>query len=137
MTDHVTDTIIDEINGIDGKLQGIAAGNDLVHLPTFVQSCTPYFIRRGYTQNEIDYCEQFSDKILRYASTWAAKEAIYKAMKQVDENLKLWWRDIEIHRNKPQGKPLVSIKKVIPSRQVSLTITHDGEYVWALALCKF
>jgi len=44
-------------------------------------SFTPQFILRGYTQNEIAYCEQFADSRLRYASTWAAKEAVYKVIK--------------------------------------------------------
>jgi len=113
----------------------VVVGNDLVHLPTFIKSCTPYFIRRGYTQNEVAYCEQFADNILRYASTWAAKEAVYKAIKQVDDRVRLWWRDIEIHRSKPQGKPTVTVKKLNHSVVLSLSISHDGDYVWALAIC--
>jgi len=113
----------------------LAVGNDLVYLPAFDKSLTPDFIQRGYTQNEIAYCEQFADSRLRYASTWAAKEAVYKAVKQADESIKLWWRDIEILREKPQGKPTVSIKKLKLPLNFSLTISHDGEYVWALAVC--
>lgn len=110
-------------------------GNDLVHLATFDKSFTPYFVRRGYTPTEVAYCEQFTDSRLRYASTWAAKEAVYKAIKQLDDNIKLWWRDIEIVRHKPQGKPIVSIKKLQVPTNISLTISHDGDYVWALATC--
>lgn len=115
--------------------QSIAIGNDLVHLPDFVHSLTPQFIRHSFTEPEIAYCEQFSDKTLRYASTWAAKEAVYKAIKQVDENIKIWWKGIEIHRDKPQGKPSVCVRKLTTPLEFNLTISHDGAYVWALAMC--
>jgi holo-[acyl-carrier protein] synthase len=115
----------------------IAVGNDVVHLPTFLKSLTPLFIKRSYTENELAYCTRFADPALRYASTWAAKEAVYKALKQADEHIKLWWRDIEINRPKPQGKPTVSISKLKDPLDFSLTITHDGDYVWALAVCVY
>jgi holo-[acyl-carrier protein] synthase len=111
-------------------------GNDIVHLGTFKKSFNSGFIHRAFTQNELNYCEQFDDSMIRYASTWAAKEAVYKAVKQTDATIKLWWRSIEILRNKPQGKPEVNIKKIPPNWNISLTITHDGDYVWALALCQ-
>ena len=111
----------------------VVVGNDLVHTPTFRLSCTPLFIRRSYTPHEIAYCEQFDDPMLRYASTWAAKEAVYKIIKQVDATVRLWWPDIEIHRDKPQGKPQVAVKKLPMLEGISLTISHDGDYVWALA----
>src|SRR5690349_9851584 len=87
-------------------------GNDLVNLTEFKRSFNPSFILRAFTEKEIEYCEQFDNSLLRYASTWAAKEAVYKAIKQCDENIKLWWRTIEIIRHKPQGKPEVVIKKM-------------------------
>lgn len=126
--------IVDELELLM-KNNSVVVGNDLVHLPTFIKSCTPYFIHRGYTQDEVAYCEQFADSTLRYASTWAAKEAVYKAIKQMDDSIRLWWRDIEIHRPKPQGKPAVRVKKLNIPLAFSLTITHDGDYVWALAIC--
>jgi holo-[acyl-carrier protein] synthase len=116
--------------------RAIYVGNDLVHLPAFKKTFNPAFINRAFTLTEITYCEQYSEPLLRYASTWAAKEAVYKALKQALPGLKLWWRSIEIIRHKPQGKPEIKIHKAIPSCHFSLTITHDGEYAWALAVCQ-
>lgn len=129
------DEVLQQIDEWSTHGQMIAVGNDLVHLPTFNLSFTPEFIKRGYTENEIAYCEQFADSRLRYASTWAAKEAVYKAIKQVDGNIKLWWQGIEITRSKPQGKPTVTIRNLKTAIEISLTISHDGDYVWALAIC--
>lgn len=115
----------------------LAVGNDLIHLPTFTKSCTAAFIRRVFTPAELAYCTKFSDPFLRYASTWAAKEAVYKAIKQTDDSIKLWWRDIEILRIKAAGKPSVQIKKLTRDFKFTLSISHDGDYVWAVVVCLY
>jgi holo-[acyl-carrier protein] synthase len=132
-----TEDILRQVNQLQINNRPVAVGNDIVHLPTFLHSLTPQFIKRSYTPLELSYCEQFADSRLRYASTWAAKEAVYKAIKQADDSIRLWWRDIEIHRPKPQGKPTVTVKKLNIPLEFSLTISHDGDYVWALALCVY
>jgi holo-[acyl-carrier protein] synthase len=115
-------------------LREFAVGNDLVFLPDFETTFNGLFRDKVYTQTEIDYCDSFSEPLLRYASTWAAKEAVYKAVKQVQQS-SFGPKSIEIIRTKPAGPPSVKILKY-PLLPVSLTITHDGEYVWAIALIK-
>jgi len=137
MKQLIPDNIFEQVNGLRVGGRSLAAGNDIVHLPTFLQSLSPQFIRRGYTADEVAYCEQFADSALRYASTWAAKESVYKALKQIDPNIRLWWRDIEIHRDKPQGRPMVTVNKLNSEIEFTLTISHDGDYVWALAVCVY
>lgn len=110
-----------------------AVGNDLVFLPYFAASFNELFKNKVYTENEIAYCEQFSDSLLRYASTWAAKEAVYKSLKQIDKST-IGWNKIEIIRDKAAGQPNVIIHKDIEVFNISLTISHDGDYVWAIAL---
>jgi holo-[acyl-carrier protein] synthase len=73
--------------------------------------------------------------ILRYASTWAAKEAVYKAVKQLSVAV-LGWNKIEIVRQKVAGKPDVILHQYPDQYKISLTITHDGDYVWALVLAE-
>jgi len=112
-------------------------GNDVIYLPNFEASLTAPFIRRVYTENEKEYCTSFSEPTLRYASTFAAKEAVYKVLKQWDEELTLPWNKIAIERNKPGGKPAVTI--LIPKLskfEIALSISHDGAYIWAIALLK-
>lgn len=112
-----------------------AIGNDLVQVTGFSHSCDEPFKKKVYTDAEIAYCESFSEPLLRFASTWAAKEAVYKAVKQLDQTL-MGWRDIEILRNKPSGQPAVILHKHPQKFVTSLTISHDGDYVWAVALIK-
>lgn len=111
----------------------LAIGNDLVELAGFRESCTALFRQNVYTEGEIAYCERFADSWLRYASTWAAKEAVYKALKQVDP-APLSWKDIEIRREKIAGKPTVTLHKHPGKFRVSLSLTHDGDYAWAVCI---
>ncbi|KHJ38584.1 4'-phosphopantetheinyl transferase [Pedobacter glucosidilyticus] len=115
--------------------KNFSLGNDLVFLPDFKLSFNPLFKQKVYTQAEIDYCELFEDNMLRYASTWAAKEAVYKAVKQVNSK-PLPFKRIEILREKISGKPQVILPNDYKNLLISLTISHDGDYVWAAALMK-
>ncbi len=110
-----------------------AVGNDLVHIENFKLSLNDLFKNKVYTPAEITYCESFDDSIQRYASTWAAKEAVYKAVKQLDPS-SLGWKKIEIIRAKKAGMPTVVLPEHLKNLEVSLTISHDAEYAWALAL---
>ena len=69
-----------------------------IHLMSFLR-------KKAYTEKEIAYCELFDNAILRYASTWAAKEAVYKAVKQLDISA-IGWKKIEIIRDKIAGRPV-------------------------------
>jgi len=108
-------------------------GNDLVFIPDFEESLTEEFKRKVYTANELAYCELFDDSIIRYASTWAAKESVYKALKQFDAAA-ISWKKIEITREKIAGKPTATIHGQQKNYSISLSISHDGEYAWAIAL---
>jgi holo-[acyl-carrier protein] synthase len=112
-----------------------SVGNDLVFIPNFISSFNDLFKKKVYTPGEIAYCEQFDNSLLRYASTWAAKESVYKAIKQIEQST-LGWKKIEIIRDKPAGAPRVIIHKKASAFKISLTISHDGDYVWAIALCE-
>jgi len=113
-----------------------AVGNDLVFLPEFTKSLTEAFKKKVYTPAETSYCDTFSDPLLRFASTWAAKEAVYKAIKQLDSK-PLGWNQIEISRERPGGKPHVMVHQHVPGRfKISLSISHDGNYIWAIAFAE-
>lgn len=113
----------------------LALGNDLVFLPDFTRSLNQLFINKVYTPQEISYCTSFSNATLHYASTWAAKEAVYKAVKQLDPS-PLAWKKIEITRKKTGGEPVVTLHQHAGRFTVSLTISHDGDYVWAAAIVE-
>ena len=112
-----------------------AVGNDVVFLPSFKQSFNPLFQKKVYTAQEIAYCEKFDQPLLRYASTWAAKEAVYKAVKQLEQK-PISFKKIEISREKIGGKPGVCLPQFYDFLTISLSISHDEDYVWAVAIAK-
>lgn len=119
----------------DAILKDFSVGNDLVFLSDFEHSFNDLFKNKVYTQREIEYCEQFAEPMLRYASTWAAKEAVYKAIKQIHTEA-LAFNKIEILRDKPAGIPTVNLPENLSHLSISLSISHDGDYVWAIAIIK-
>lgn len=126
--------LTDSLESLTG--QQFAAGNDLVFVPGFEASLTPGFKNKVYTNAEMAYCDQFADSLLRYASTWAAKEAVYKAVKQLDKST-AGWKNIEIIREKIGGRPHVVLhQSQLANISVSLSITHDGDYAWAVAIAQ-
>jgi holo-[acyl-carrier protein] synthase len=112
-----------------------SAGNDLVFIPDFEKSLTPEFKAKVYSDNEIAYCELFDNSLQRYASTWAAKEAVYKALKQLDDS-PLAWKKLEIIRDKAAGQPRVNLYQNPEKFKISLSISHDGDYAWAIAIVQ-
>jgi holo-[acyl-carrier protein] synthase len=127
--------LLKSIEGLTAD-QNFAIGNDLVFIPDFKHSLTPLFKRKVYTAAEITYCDRFEDSLLRYASTWAAKEAVYKAIKQIDPS-SLSWLKIEIIREKTGGRPHVVFHHTPANPfSVSLTLSHDGDYAWAIAIAE-
>jgi len=113
----------------------IAIGNDLVYLPEFKKSLTPGFRQRVFTRTEIKQVEEYKAlPLVRYATTWAAKEAVFKALKQLFKApLGLNWNDIEILRD---GKvPSVKIKKArFRAIRFSLSLSHEKDYAAAVVL---
>jgi holo-[acyl-carrier protein] synthase len=130
MENRLLQTLTDA--GID---QRFAVGNDLVFVPDFKSTLTDLFKNKVYTPAEIAYCDLFDDSLLRYASTWAAKEAVYKAVKQIDTK-PLPWKKIEIIRDKVAGRPSVILHQYPGEYKISLTLSHDCDYVWAVALIE-
>jgi holo-[acyl-carrier protein] synthase len=115
--------------------KNFAVGNDIVFIPDFSKSLTSLFKNKVYTAAEIAYCDLFDNSLLRYASTWAAKEAVYKAIKQLN-SASLPWKKIEINRDKIAGKPQVTLHTDQEPIPISLSISHDGDYVWAVVFAE-
>jgi holo-[acyl-carrier protein] synthase len=118
------------------KARILAIGNDIIYLPGFKKSLTPEFIDKVFAPEELTYILAFSEPVLRYASTFAAKEAVYKCSKQVYPHQTIAWKKIKILRKKTAGTPEVYIESpdAISHHKISLTISHDKDYVWAIAL---
>jgi holo-[acyl-carrier protein] synthase len=97
------------------------------------------FLERWFTAREIDYCSSKAVPSRHFASRFAAKEAVVKAL-PVTWDGPLPWRSIEI-ANDPRGAPSVNLSGAILDAatragvgEISVSLSHCYEYATAIAL---
>ena len=113
----------------------IAIGNDIVYIPGFKKSLSLPFKKRVFTKKEIEQIEEYRvNPAVRYATTWAAKEAVVKALRQLHKGPPgLKWKDIEIIRN----HKIPSVKILNPRFKhlsFSLALSHDKDYAFGVVI---
>jgi holo-[acyl-carrier protein] synthase len=94
------------------------------------------FLKRIYTEGEIQYCDSKANRIERYAARFAAKEAGMKAI-GTGWNHGVRWRDIEVAR-KPGGRPTLLLHgkaaefaAQLGATNFVLSLTHTAEQAMA------
>lgn len=117
-------------------------GVDLVEvsrLRRVVERWKERFLRRVFTQAELDYCLKRRDPIPHLAARFAAKEACLKAL-GTGFRMGVSWRELEVRREAGQPPTLVlrgrskAIGLSKGATQVLLSLTHDGDYAFAQAM---
>jgi holo-[acyl-carrier protein] synthase len=98
---------------------------------TAIERYGEVFLRRVYTAQEREYCEQFKNKYERYAGRFAAKEAAMKAL-GTGWRRGVRWADLEVVRE-IGGRPSLAlggeagkIAKGLGVKHVALSITHTA-----------
>jgi holo-[acyl-carrier protein] synthase len=99
------------------------------------------FLRRIFTDVEIEYCSARKTAALHYAGRFASKEAAFKAMGQGWTG-NISWTEIEIH-NEPSGKPQIvfygKALELIKSKNVTtavVSISHIEELATAVVVLE-
>ncbi len=103
-------------------------GVDLVSVERFrdLLARNPGFSDRFFTAAERNYCRSKADAQLRLAGTFAAKEAVMKALGLTPAPA--WARRIEIVRS-DRGAPIARVL----GRAIPISISHDGGFAIAVA----
>ena len=96
------------------------------------------FVERTFTKKEIEYSISKGNLIVHYAGTFAAKEAVYKAVNQtLSKNIDI--SSIEILHNS-SSVPYVRLKKSFRDNaknlEIKVSISHSGNYAIAIAFAK-
>ncbi len=120
----------------------VYCGTDIVsveRIKNSIEELGDTFIKRIYTDEEIEYCEsKRMCKYQSYAARFAAKEAVYKAFspETMDE---ITWHDAEIMK-KPNGKPVMKLngklakiadEKGLIAENIDVSLSHDDVYATA------
>ncbi len=108
----------------------MSLGVDVVDVARFraLVARKPGVVARFFTEDERAYCAAAPDPALRLAGTFAAKEAVMKALGLTPAPA--WARRIPIRRE-VSGRPVAVVESIGP---VAVSISHDGPVAVAVAL---
>jgi holo-[acyl-carrier protein] synthase len=119
----------------------IGIGTDIVEIARVQDSIERYgerFLQRVFTEQEREYCETQTLRMLSYAARFAAKEACAKALGTgIREDV--GFRAIEVRRS-AQGKPFIALHGSLAERMESCTIhctlSHSAVYAVAFVVIE-
>ncbi len=124
----------------------IYCGTDIIEVLRVKEAIlrTPGFKEKIYTKDEILYAESKGElvKYEHYAGRFAAKEAVYKAISNIDN--KVEFNQIEIINDKEnKNRPVARINKANIEEMfkagkltIEISISHVKEYATAVASIK-
>ena len=120
-------------------------GIDIVlvsRIKSMVEKFGDKFLTRIFTDNEINYSDsRQKSRFQHYAARWAAKEAVFKALKG-DWKSGIVWKEIEVV-NEPRGNPVIALhgaaQKVCKSlgiTELEVSISHTAESASAVVVAE-
>ena len=103
-------------------------GTDILYIPRLkkIINENKNFIKRVYTEKEIELAKKLTNPLYFYATRFTAKEAIMKAT-----DCKYDFNEIEIVKEK-SGKPIARIT-TNPNIKIELSLSYDNDY--AVCFC--
>jgi holo-[acyl-carrier protein] synthase len=122
----------------------VGTGIDIAEVPRIrevIERHGDRFLRRIFTEGEIQYCESKANRVERYAARFAAKEAGMKAI-GTGWNHGVRWRDIEVAR-KPGGRPTLLLHgkaaefaAKLGTTNIALSLTHTADQAMAQVILE-
>jgi len=122
----------------------LGIGTDIIEclrIAQMVERHGDLFIRRVYTEHEIDYCSPKKSSTQHYAGRWAAKEAVLKVL-GTGWKRGISWRDVEV-RNKPSGAPTITlyagardVAEQLGIQKLHISISHCRSHATAYSVAE-
>jgi len=122
----------------------VGTGIDIAEVPRIREAIERHgerFLKRIFTESEIQYCESKANRVERYAARFAAKEAGMKAI-GTGWNHGVRWRDIEVARKPGERPTLVLHGKAaefaakLGATNIALSLTHTAEQAFAQVILE-
>ncbi|NIA07569.1 MAG: holo-ACP synthase [Actinobacteria bacterium] len=117
-------------------------GVDVIECPRILKLLEDHgdrFLKRVFTEHELEYCHRHKESTQHLAGRFAAKEAVLKAL-GTGMRGRMKWTDVEI-ANDDLGKPEISLSgesadvaKKTGVSQVLVSISHTREHAVASAI---
>ena len=114
----------------------ISIGTDIVkvsRIKILIDQKEEKFLNKIFTEEEISYCNSYSNPEIHFSGKYAAKEAVKKALLSNDLIEQISLKDIKI-LNKDNKAPYVLIDYMDLNCNVS--ISHEEEYAIAFVLIQ-
>ena len=123
----------------------VTTGVDIIEVERIkkaIEDLGDSFLENIYTEKEIQYCEKSPVmKYQRYATRFAAKEAVYKALSEfVNSREDIIWKNIEVLKSEC-GKPYVNVDKLRENmskvvdnfelESIDVSLSHIAEFAVA------
>jgi holo-[acyl-carrier protein] synthase len=122
----------------------IGTGVDLIEIERIAQSIERYgerFLRRIFTDHEIDYCSRKRSSAESFAARFAAKEAGAKAL-GTGISRGVTWNEFQVERQ-PGGRPTLQLHgraallaTQLGVRAISLSLTHTATLAMASVMME-
>ena len=113
---------------------------ECVRIAKMIETHGEQFLVRVYSQDEIDYCSRKAQTKQHFATRWAAKEAVMRAMRCHNQSIR--WTEIEILTDRLEGPRVVlsgnaaawADRQGIAELQVSLAACRTHATAYAVAV---
>ncbi len=122
----------------------VGSGVDITEVPRVAASIERFgerFLKRVFTDGEIQYCQSKHNKVERFAARFAAKEAALKAL-GTGLRMGISWREVEVTRM-PGGRPTISFHGVaaqfysrLGAKRAHLSLSHTEEHAIAYVILE-
>jgi holo-[acyl-carrier protein] synthase len=119
----------------------IGVGVDIVEVERFKklhEKWGEHFLKKIFTDREIDYCLSKKNSYQHLAGRFAVKEAVSKAI-STGWTGNFRWKDVEVLNDK-RGKPFAffhnKLKEELNSCSVHISISHSQNYAVAFAIIE-
>lgn len=116
-------------------------GTDIIEIERIRKSHKEYgdkFLRRIFTQEEIDYCLKKEDPYPSLAVRFASKEAMVKAAR-VGKFHPHSWTDVSVELD-PEGIPHVflyhELKEELKDMRIHISVSHSNAYATAVVMIE-
>jgi holo-[acyl-carrier protein] synthase len=120
-------------------------GIDIVEIDRIEKMIRSYgsqFLRKVFTEAEIEYCRKMAKPPVHFAGRWAVKEAFYKALPQECQKVS-GWKSVEVIADGLKA-PLLSVCDAALARAMKkngvdkshVTISHEKSVCVAMAVLE-
>lgn len=119
----------------------IGVGVDVVSISRVkkaIEKCGASFLKRVFTERELEYCFQSGYSYEKLAARFAAKEAVFKAIGRASRS-RLGWRGVEVEAVDQEARvvmseTLLNILREKGARNILISLSHDRTSDVAIAV---